>query len=276
MPPFMLLGDNAIGTIQAGDDQQERLDEITQRLSAGEFHTATAATMPFMCIDGRPGSELLAPNSAGGTISLYVADDLTTQRVGKGLSTAEGLDAIVDYVLQQGAAIGGHTDDHAHDQASGCGANDKLAAIYNFIANNGKQLRTVAAAIGVEPDRATRKHIIHHAKQRDQFSVGAELLQTLQQKAPQENVVRLHGDHNEVIAVINKRVGTTLDREKLAAEFGPNYQAFNVDVWSFEEAARNISFNESEVLQKITALVYYNLATAHVLCGPSMRVIVLE
>jgi len=70
--------------------------------------------------------------------------------------------------------------------------------------------------------------------------------------------------------------GYTLNRIELKKEFGPNYQAFNVDIWSFKKAAEAISVNEAEVQQKIAAMVYYNLATTLVLAGPSMRVVVVS
>jgi hypothetical protein len=276
MELFVPLGENAQGTIQAGPDQQQRLDELCERLHQGEFHVETTETIPFMCIDGRSGARVLAPNTAGGTLSLYVADDLTTQRVGKNLTTVQGFEAIVQYIIDQSAPVGGHTDDHAGESISGCGANDKLSLVYDFIAAHGKSLRRAAAAIGFEPDHATRKRIIAHALKRQQFSAGGELLTILRANAPADHIAVLQGAHQEVAVIINKRVGTTLDREKLAREFGPNYQAFNVDTWSFEEAARQISFSEEEILQKMAAMVYYNLATAYVLCGPDMRVMVLE
>jgi hypothetical protein len=78
------------------------------------------------------------------------------------------------------------------------------------------------------------------------------------------------------VAVINKRQDTTLDRNALAAEFGSDYQAFNVDAWAFEEAARVTSLSDEEVKQKIAAMTFYNLATTLVLAGSKMRVVVIE
>ena len=63
------------------------------------------------------------------------------------------------------------------------------------------------------------------------------------------------------------------DRDAIREEFGDDYQAFNVDVWAFPKSAKVISTDERDQQQKLAALVYYNLATALVLVGPSLRVV---
>lgn len=73
--------DIAEGAIEAQDNQIERLDEVTQRLADGEFHVAVDGSIPSKCIDGRPGARGLAPNAAGGSESLMVADDLTSRHL---------------------------------------------------------------------------------------------------------------------------------------------------------------------------------------------------
>lgn len=73
--------------------------------------------------------------------------------------------------------------------------------------------------------------------------------------------------------------GTTLDRNTLAKKYGNTYQAFNVDAWAFEPTARAIvgdDASDETIQQVVLAMVYYNLATAITLCGPGMRMIVME
>ena len=277
---YMLLTP-AIGNIQAGQEQVERLDEVTERVGAGEFHRETEGRIPCKCIDGRCSNlDNLLPNSAGGTETLMVADDLTTKNFVLGGDTTTGgqYSAMVEYLQETNNPIGGHTAEDLHGAPSGCGANDKLPAIYEFIAQNGEVLRGLASKLGVEVDDETQGLITGNAAARSEFSDGAELLATLKEKGGDESVDVLKGAHKEVVAVINKRFGTTLDRNAFDAEFGENYQSFNVDAWAFEEGARVITQmgGEKEQLQKQVAMVYYNLATACVLCGPDMRVVVLE
>lgn len=268
------LGSAAQGTIEVKPTQQERIEEFTERVGAGEFHVAIEGRLPCGCIDGRGGS--LRANSAGGTESLMVADDLTTQQFRANDGTTHGAYAnILRFLKKNQYDVGGHDADHKPECGSGCGANDKLEDIYRIIAKNGDTIRTVAASIGVDVDVATHEMIVDKAGSRTTFSDGETLLAELEYQAGQDAIDNLAGPHNEAVAVINTRFGTTLDRDALAEEFGPDYQAFNVDVWSFDEAAKVISLSEAEQAQKVAALAYYNIATALALCGPSMRIVVL-
>ena len=144
------------------------------------------------------------------------------------------------------------------------------------MAANPQAIRDMAAALGVNVPQETHDLIVGNASARTQFSTGKELLGILEANAREEFVDKLNGDHKEVVAVINKRAGTTLDRDALRAEFDEAYESFNVDVWAFEEAARVTSLSEEEVQQKIVAMVYYNLATTMVLVGKKMRIVVVE
>lgn len=233
------------------------------------------------CVDGRipeDGANPLAPNSAGGTESIFVADDLTTKRYASADGTTlGGYQNVIAALQADGYVIGGHTDEHAAEGKSGCGANDKLDLVYAYIAKNDAVLRTLTESLGIVVTDELHAMITGNADARTDFSTGAELLDALERNAPEEFVDKLHGGHNEVVAVINKRPGTTLDRDALNKEFGEKYQAFNVDAWAFEDAARATSGDsESEVQAKIIAMCYYNLATTMVLAGPKMRVVVLD
>ena len=278
---WMELNGAAVGSIEAGPDQQGRLDEITERIGRGEFHkkikwTHKLKMLIARCVDGRTpeaGANPLAPNAAGGTETLFVADDLTTKRyASEDGTTLSGYQNMVGALTNEGYVVGGHTDEHADDEKSGCGANDKLMPIYQYIAQNSDLLRGLTEEkFGYIVSDETHAMITGNATTRNQFSKGSQLLAALKANAEAEFVDRLHGKHSEVITVINKRQGTTLDRDALAAEFGSEYEAFNVDEWAFDEAARVTSITPEEVQQKKVAMAYYNLATALVLAGPKMR-----
>lgn len=280
--PYIELGAAARGTIEASPEQHERLYEFTERVGSGEFHRSLpdGMTIPMRCVDGRipiNGTGPLGPNSAGGSESIFVADDLTTQRyVGKNGSTLEAYTNTLDALIAKALPIGGHTDSHAADERSGCGANDKLAAIYTYIAENSDGMRALAAQLGVDVENEDHQLIVGNAAARQEFSAGAELLKVLSEKAKAEYVDHLDGDHREILTVINLRPGVTLDRDALHEEFGDLYQAFNVDVPALAEAAELTSENPVEARQKFIAMVYYNLATAAVLSGPGMRVVTLH
>lgn len=280
-----VFGECAIGTIEASSDQQERLDEMTERVRSGEFHReinwqeAYKKMILVRCVDGRSpanGVAAAAPNSAGGTESLFVADDLTEKRFMLDGQVASGYENTVNFLKDNGYAVGGHTGTHVEGSASGCGANDKLNLIYAYIAERGDTLRTLATSLGSDITDETHDLLIANAAARHQFSSGCELLDILHANASLLFIDTLVGDHHEVVTVVNTKPGTTLDRNVLAREFGHNYQAFNVDAWAFEEAARVISKPEADdktIQNKIAALTYYNLATALVLSGASMRLV---
>ena len=276
---FITLGDYAKGSIEAGPDQLERLDELTERLGTGEFHEMVDDLIPCGCIDGRCGCSM-KPNSAGGTIGYLVADDLTTHRFSRTeVATIEGFYNVIEHLSENGVMVGGHKGPHLKNgETSDCGANDKLAIIYDYIAHNGQVLRQVSQDLGVNVEDSLHQQIIDNAGARQVFSKGAELLEALEDKASKSEAIvdDLIGDHKEVVAVVNNRYGTSLNRDKLAAEFGQYYESFNIDLWSFDNAAHTISETEDEARAKLVAMVYYNLATAMVLCGPSMRVLILE
>lgn len=265
----------ATGAIEADASQTERLEELTERVLSGEFHTRTTETSLCKCIDGRLCDQAIdGLNSAGGSLSYVVADDLTTKRFA-GASFAEAIDNTFEVLRGQDQKIGVHTDTHASGEKSGCGANDRLAEIYAKIVEADQVIRQTAESIlGKTIDDETHQLIVKNAAERRDFGSGATNLTTMQRDGAA--VEALEGGHREVLAVVNLRADTTLDRAALQQAFGDNYQAFNVDAHGFERAAHTTSTNEHEKAQKIVALTYYNLATAHVLCGPAMRVGVLN
>lgn len=267
--------DHAEGTIEAKNNQQERLEEFTQRAGSGEFHVATDCQVPCGCVDGRCGGKI-RPNAAGGTETIFVADDLTTKRFEGDGTTASAYRTTLRLLKDEGFEVGGHDDDHAMGDISGCGANDKLPLIYDFIQRKADVLKDLTESLGITVDDASHQTIVDNARARTEFSKGAELLGVLNEEGAEDAVDHLRGGHNEVMVIINLREGTTFDRDAAEAEFGPDYEAFNVDAWSFAEAARATSLSPQEAEQKVVAMVYYNLATAHVLGGKSLRVVVLK
>lgn len=263
--------DLAEGKIEAGPDQQERLEEFTERLLSGEFHVPVDSKVPFVCIDGRPGAEVLGPNAAGGTFTMTVADDLTTRRFSAGKSLAEAHEEVVTILKAEGYEVGGHCADHAPEGKCGCGAEDEVEAIYDFIVRHADDLRGMLGLVGLEARDEDHDLIVSNAARRTSFSTGPEISDSLRRVGGSDAEPTLFGAHFEVAASVNSKEGTTLDRKAVAAEFGPHYQAFNIDHWAFDEGARAIALSQEEAAQKVVAMTYYNLATSHVLPGKKMR-----
>jgi hypothetical protein len=125
------------------------------------------------CVDGRipvTGANPLGPNSSGGTESRFVADDLTSKRFeSEDGTTAGGYSNVLTFLVEAGYEVGGHTDEHAEGDASGCGANDKLAQIYAYIAKNSETLRSVAYQFGVSISDDTHQMIVRNGSLAYQF-----------------------------------------------------------------------------------------------------------
>ncbi len=276
------LGQAAKGAIQPTAEQSEQLSEVENRILNGEFHVSVDSSVVTACIDGRLGAEPPRAASAGGTISLMVADYLTKRRQG---TTEELMQRTVDYLAEKSLPLGDHTDDHASGDKTGCGANDNLEKIFNIIATKGQQIRALATDLGFG-DFVNDDEVCDFIEQSAGasiensgfFSKPTEVIDVLQ-NAEGAVIDTLTGGHNEAMIVLNKRPKTTLDHNLMAEEFGEAVEAFNVDVWAFEASARAIADNpeyQAEVTANITALIYYNFATALALCGPEMPVVTLE
>ncbi len=103
---------------------------------------------------------------------------------------------------------------------------------------------------------------------------GYRAKQAIVEVAEADCVETLVGKQLAVAAVVNTKDGKTLNRDKLATEFGDNYQAFSIDVPGIIEGARATSISEREAQEKTVAALYYNFAAAGVIVGPSMPVVV--
>lgn len=168
----------AIGKIEPRPDQAERFDEFVQDLTSGKFHTTTDKIIVCKCIDGRRCADCLeGPNSAGGTLSLVVADDLTHKQFAASDGTlASAMKSAVEMLESKGLPIGVHTDTHANGDASGCGANDKLGEIYMNLGLYEEDLRRVGVLLtGSITSDATNDLIFNNALERSVFSKGSDV-----------------------------------------------------------------------------------------------------
>lgn len=271
-----LVLDCAIGTIEANNSQLERLNEFCERVESGEFYKHTDIGIVCECVDGRPGAFHMRPNSAGGSQTIMVADDLVNKRfaVGTDGSTSAQYNSMLSFLHESGQQIGGHTAENVAALNSGCGANDKLSTIYTYISQHADDVRGLSSTLGVAVNQTIHDKIIGNASARTEFSDAVTLLESLDNQ-PGAEVTHLRGDHQEVLTSINLRPGTTLDRNAMRTEF-PHHQVFNVDVWALENSARLLSTDETEVNELFVAMIYYNIATACVLGGKSMRVVVVD
>jgi hypothetical protein len=172
--------------------------------------------------------------------------------------------------------IGGHTDDHEHSGASGCGANDKLGHILELLSAGPSLARIVELTVGL--GIAVSRECVERLSERADALTGSSLLDTpLQRIALLEaygESVTLCGEHREQAIIINTVPATTLDRLELRERLGEQTAAFNVDLWAFEPSLQQVTaalgLEGLSLKSLLVAMVFYNLATALVLCGPKM------
>ena len=287
----LTLGEAASGSIEpAGRNlDKEKLEQFERDVLSDKFDVAVAEgiILPCGCIDGRcPHADEAfnpVPNAAGGTLTMVVGELLTD---GKNVaSTAENSeDAVASFIeylktTQYADQVGGHTGpQHGNPEASGCGANDKLRGIMRQIAEKSDVIAATLDKLGVPVSNEAFAGIVGKAQDLSEregyFTPGVEVAETLQEASLEGNCPALVGEHNELLIRINTVEGTTIDRRAIEAEYGEDFQVFNVDLWAIKNAADTLSETPEEAEEKFAAMVVYQLATALELCGPSMRAVV--
>jgi hypothetical protein len=271
---FGTLGPQAVGGIVPdGDGSLSRaIEDIL-----GQVYIPTTECVTASCIDGRDIDDGMAtntskaPDTAGGTLALWVAFVLN----GCDLP----LESFLETAQKAGIPLGGHTDDHEHIDASGCGANDKLGHILELI-SAGPSLARVAGLsreLGIPVSETSVARISKRADDLGGHSLLGTPTQRIDLIKKYGNLTTLCGGHVEQLIVINTIARTTLDRSSLKEHLGERAAVFNVDAWAFKESLkRTAAALDKEDLSLeglLLAMVFYNLATALVLCGPSMRIV---
>lgn len=274
--------------VAAGEISNEKMDEIERDIIAGEFDSPLDANkISCKCVDGR-GIEA-GPKAAGATMSIVMADALTTQSYrNPGDKAPAHLKRIVTKLQKSKHEVGLHNDDKANAENCGCGACDKLdnqtqksqPSILSFIERRSNNIKSfLRDNVGVEVDQATNDGIAQRSGElRDEgyATFGSELTKAISDVAGDEVIATVKGKHREFCVIIDMREGVTVDTEKMMAKHGEDYQAFVVNVPNLFKGTAAISLSETEASLKGIAGVYYNVATAAVLAGKSLRVIVMK
>ena len=142
-------------------------------------------------------------------------------------------------------ALGGHTDDHAHGDATGCGAIDGQVRKNEILCDESKNktikevLENVYSKTGLEFNQqlfenATRnaKTILNNSK--SYFANKQKALETITDNTP-NGVEVLSGSHGEISLTINLRNGTTFDKNGYNKLTNGKIQNFNIDAWMILE-----------------------------------------
>ena len=272
------------GPVPGDATQAEHADALVATLLTSRYYVAADGVLVLRCIDerlrellrGLAGSEM-APNAAGATMSLTIADILIGGEITGTGTLLERHQRMIDHLQTKGLPVGAHLDSHDHtlDGGSGCGACDKLSVIFAYMVDRLDDLRSTAKLAGIDVDDETHEAIRDELRSLPEFARGAAILEaTMTLPDGAVLVEKMLGVHDALAAVVNFRFGTTLNRQALADEKG--LTAFNIDAWAFEPSAKLVYGDKDmqKVRRAVAAMTYYNFATSAVLCNQEMRIVI--
>ncbi len=275
------------------------------------------------CIDGRPAISLLYVTESGEFYEkpAYEGEGHERAKVaGGGYMTslamlhalgkrdtdpARDITSIGAKLAGEGVVCGAHEDTHAHDSATGCGANDKYRTILQnagvFAADIAKSTAGLLAVAGVELNSDVQRSIeanwssvagddeyFRNDSGAARFDAIKNNMAAVQGDADKPVAVSkvLDGNHNEDFIVINYVEGKTfsqaLFQKKLREQF-PDLpdknlaQAFVVDVPRIIRLAQALTHDSPEdFAQALQAGISYQLATAATLTDGSLRTLLVS
>ncbi|MCP5244547.1 MAG: hypothetical protein H6937_00705 [Burkholderiales bacterium] len=272
------LGIGNIGPANRSDIDKNILDEMYKRIASGEFNYNVHSSIPVICVDGRTmidGKRLEAPSAAGGTLSMVYGSDLGNSSIQNEENELQLASKIINKLKQKGFETSVHGDNHS---SCGCGACAKVKNIYQHIVERIDDITDVIEQLGISINQDEKTALVQRANQRLQspgfFSDDrSTVLQAAQANGAQYE--ELVDAHNELGIAINTRPGTTVNRAAIRETFGPQYDMFIVDTWTFDSAAREITDNSDnqDAIRIAKAMAVQNVATASVLGHASLPII---
>ncbi|GEM_PF-3426732 len=287
------------GTIHA-DATQEQCEELVNKVE--NYLKRVADNAPGCCFDGRlctrhmDGSAPdLRPSIAGGPlITAYIAAELSGWFEPEAPDDIESRIDIVKQKLEaEGVVLGAHVDEAAvatnfrkpdGSVRTGCGANDRAAAIVRAILDPSSAVGELSGAVMGEDydasaiDRARSEELLRR--------FGAWNPEAALQESTSDNgrtVEVLQSDdtptvgHREVLALFNQVEGTTFDRDGFVTDTGE--QAFGIDMWYARKLARAMAGgpNATEQYSKLySAMTAFQVGTYLVLCDGTQRAATIE
>ncbi len=272
------LGIGSIGPDNRNDIDQNVLNQMYHAIASGLFNVPVNNSVPEICVDGRTnksGYRKSAPCAAGGTLSIVYGSDLGSNSAAADTNEVQLTTQTINKLQEKGHQTGVHGDDHSD---CGCGACSKAPTIYQHITERISDLASLANQLGINITESEKESIVQQAKNRlsqpDFFAENrASVVQAAQDTgADYEELV---GQHNELGIAINTRAGTTVDRSAIRSKYGPQYDMFVVDAWTFGKAAKDINStgNEADEQRIAKAITLQNVATASVLGHGSLPII---
>lgn len=225
--------------LDAGEISQAQVDGIDAILP--NYFVAVSEGAAKRCIDGSSSSQprtALGPQIQGGSADEAYACHLSGKL--NGATLLDDLDGLQD-VRSSIFAVGDHTDDHADETKTGCGAIDgqwRKLALYgepDSATVIESTVATLMGLVGISPAPEAFKQLqmaaAQLAERSDYFPAPNEVLSKLRQ-LNLEGVEPLVRPHAEVSLTINFVPDTTFDRDTYNRLTNSTIQNFNLDAWN--------------------------------------------
>jgi hypothetical protein len=252
---------------------------------------------PSSCVDGR--TLLDGSCAAGGTTSLVVADALTYRTfMQTGETVKPHAKRTAQFIKDLGGSVGGHNaalQVQADGLDCGCGAQDLLDArdplkpsILKYMMRHGSDIRSFLTTlsytkteqpVGLEIAAETHDMIIYNAQDlvdAGYATNGSDIADAYVEVAGESALETVSGEHVEAFLVLDTRQ-RRFNHGRFRARFGEDIGLFYCNVLALQKSAEKISIDatSNEATQRFIAAAYYQAATAGVLAGNSLRIIVL-
>ncbi|MDZ7785744.1 MAG: hypothetical protein U5L95_01305 [Candidatus Saccharibacteria bacterium] len=171
-----------------------------------------------------------------------------------------GIDRLQAYEID----FGGHTDGHASEEKSGCGAIDNAPAIVRNAVTFQGEITDSLSALGVPTDGVESIFDSYRELSRranTQTYAGQKVMHDI--IGNQKVVKELAGGHREVAVILNDVSGYTVNQSKVRELSNDSLQVFAVDIWRLQNLARRLCPSDRTGEQKaLQSMLIYTLATA--------------
>ena len=237
--------------IKSGEITKTELSEADSRINDSFVPVSKGAAK--RCIDGSSiegyddNDPAWRERGLGPQIQGGIADEALANRLTTGVSQNEHevptLLADIEATAKEHStdfAPGDHTDDHATDENTGCGAINGMAIRLGMLNDPviAPVIETVTATImglvNVPFDQAAFKTLQQHAKELMTINYlpakGVEVLDKIREINP-NGIEKLIRPHAECFLTLNFVSGTTFNRDHFNAVTRSKIQNFNLDAW---------------------------------------------
>ncbi len=185
-----------------------------------------------------------------------------------------------DTLVEKGINFGGHTDEHAHGEDSGCGAIDRAP---EAMVASLKYEGPIRGVISVLEDDTTgldevfanfRRYVSSDTSTQPAYS-GRKVMDGI--VAAGKVVKKLGGEHRERRIILNKVRDHTVNQKLIRLVTGERAQVFAVDIWRLEDIAIK-SYPDQPAIQRKALLseLVYTLAVAAVLTKGDLPVDMIQ